>query len=284
MAAPGITAAPRAAFVTTAGRFPRTLVLFAVVLSCAACAGTPQPAAGPTEAASGASAAATATQGSTVTVPSVEPAKGSPSPSPSLARASAVLITHGPRAHRWVALTFDADMTRGMLADLRAHLVAAWYDPRIVATLRATDTPATIFLTGLWAETYPAVVRSLAADPRFELENHSFDHAAFRAPCYGLPVVTDDSARRAEVADGARVIAGLTGRTPRFFRFPGGCYGRSDLRLVAALGETPVGWEVVSDDAFQPNAGIWVTKLTGSRSARRWPTRRPRAVLGGLSR
>jgi len=84
---------------------------------------------------------------------------------------------------------------------------------------------------------------------------------AFRGPCYGLPVVTDDAARRAEVTDGARVIAGLTGRSPHYFRFPGGCYGRSDLRLVAALGETPVGWEVVSGDAFQPNAGVIVSTV-----------------------
>ena len=49
---------------------------------------------------------------------------------------------------------------------------------------------------------------------------------------------------------------GLAARVPRYFRFPGGCHGRSDLALVAALGETPVGWDVVSGDAFQPDARI----------------------------
>jgi peptidoglycan-N-acetylglucosamine deacetylase len=181
--------------------------------------------------------------------------------SPSPTAAGAVLVSHGSRDRPWVALTFDADITQAMLAALRAHRVAAWYDPRLIATLQASDTPATIFLTGLWAQTYPEVVRSLALDPRFELENHSLDHAAFRAPCYRLPGLRNDATRWAEVIDAARVIAALTGRVPRYFRFPGGCYAPSDLALVAALGETPVGWDVVSGDAFQRDARVIVARV-----------------------
>ena len=157
-----------------------------------------------------------------------------------------------------IALTFDADMTQGMLARLRAHAVASWYDPRIVAELRLTGTPATVFLTGLWAQTYPDVVRSLAPDPRFEIENHSFDHAAFRAPCFGLPTVSTDAARRKEVSDGASVITAAGGSTPVYFRFPGGCHATADLKLVAGLGETPIGWDVVSGDAFQSDPKVVV--------------------------
>jgi len=155
-------------------------------------------------------------------------------------------------------------MTQGMLARLRAHEVASWYDPRIAAELRSTGTPATVFLTGLWAQTYPGVVRSLAADPRFEIENHSFDHAAFRAPCYGLPTVSTDAARRKEVTDGASAITAAGGGTPIYFRFPGGCHATADLKLVAGLGETPIGWDVVSGDAFQSNPTVVVRDvLTG---------------------
>src|SRR6478672_822832 len=79
------------------------------------------------------------------------------------------LILHGPRTHKWVALTFDADMTQAMIADLRSGKVKSWYDRQVVATLRRTHPPATIFLTGLWTKTYPDAVRSFARDPLFEL-------------------------------------------------------------------------------------------------------------------
>jgi len=179
--------------------------------------------------------------------------------------ASSALITHGPRTARRVALTFDADMTRGMLLRLRAGRVRSWYDARIVRELRATRTPATVFLTGLWTQTYPGVVRSLASDPLFELENHSIDHAAFGSPCFGLPTVPSVPAKQEEVAGAAATIATTAGRRPRYFRFPGGCHSDADARLVAAQGETPVGWDVVSGDPFQPD-----------------PATVTRAVLGGV--
>lgn len=155
-------------------------------------------------------------------------------------------------------MTFDADMTPSMLAALHAGRVRSWFDARIVAELRATHTPATVFLTGLWSETYPAVVRALAGDPLFELENHSFDHAAWATPCYGLSAVSSVAAKRAEVTLAARVITRLAGRGPVYFRFPGGCHTGADLTLVRSLGEIPLGWDVVSGDAFQPDASVVV--------------------------
>ena len=144
-------------------------------------------------------------------------------------------------------------MTRGMLAALRSGRQRTWVDAALLHELRATHTPATIFLTGLWTRTYPRVVRALARDPLFELENHSLDHAAWRAPCYGLPVVTGTSRKRLEVRSTQRVIQRVAGVRPRFFRFPGGCASAADRRLVAHLGLRPVGWDVVSDDAFDPD-------------------------------
>jgi peptidoglycan/xylan/chitin deacetylase (PgdA/CDA1 family) len=172
-------------------------------------------------------------------------------------------IEHGPRTRRRVALTFDADMTRGMLARLRAGRVSGWYDARIVRLLRATHTPATIFLTGLWTQTYPQVVRSLAADRLFELENHSIDHDGFERPCFGLPTVPAPARKRAEITGAAGTIAAATGRRPRYFRYPGGCHSAADDQLVASLHETPVLWDVVSGDPFQPNPRPIVSAVLG---------------------
>jgi enterochelin esterase-like enzyme/peptidoglycan/xylan/chitin deacetylase (PgdA/CDA1 family) len=171
-----------------------------------------------------------------------------------LAARSSLTISAGPPRHRWVALTFDADMTHQMLALLRDGRQRTWYDRRIVDELVATRTPATIFLTGLWARTYPGVVRRLARSPLFELENHSYDHAAWESPCYGLPTVAGDVAKRREVLDTARIVRQLTGRAPQLFRFPGGCHDVADGRLVRALGERAVDWDVVSGDAYLRSA------------------------------
>jgi peptidoglycan/xylan/chitin deacetylase (PgdA/CDA1 family) len=168
------------------------------------------------------------------------------------------VIIHGPRTRRWVALTFDADMTRGMLSMLRSGRVHGWYDHALFDELRATRTPATIFLTGLWTRTYPDIVRRLARDPLFELENHSLDHAAWVTSCYGLPTVSNQQSKRQEIAAARRIIERVAGITPRFFRFPGGCETDADVRLVESYGEQPVGWDVVSDDAFQPSAAVIV--------------------------
>lgn len=171
------------------------------------------------------------------------------------------VIEHGSRQRPVVALTFDADMTPAMLRRLRAGTVRSAYDAEIVAELRETGTPATIFTTGLWATEYADVLRGLAADPLFEIENHSYTHAAFHGPCYGLDVLTAEDAKLHEVVDTAQTLAQRTGRAPQYFRFPGGCYEPSDVALVHQAGELPVGWDVVSGDPFQHDPAVIVRKV-----------------------
>ena len=153
-------------------------------------------------------------------------------------------------------------MTPGMQQQFVAGATSE-YDQRIVALLRKTDTHATIFLTGLWAQDHPDVVRSLASDPLFQLGNHTFDHAAFRTPCYGLVGLTTDQERQTEVTRSADILTHLTGQAPAYFRFPGGCHTAADVTMVRALGEIPVQWDVVSGDAFQADAAVIVHDVLG---------------------
>lgn len=167
-----------------------------------------------------------------------------------LPTARPVSIDHGPRRDKVIALTFDADMTEGMLAQLRSGEVLSWYNEAVVRELRSTRTPATFFITGLWAETYPKAVRDFARDDRIEIASHSWDHLAWQSDCYGLPSVATTAGKRAEIRDAAEELERLTGEAPFYFRFPGGCHSQADLRLVARLGEQAVGWDVVSGDSF----------------------------------
>jgi peptidoglycan-N-acetylglucosamine deacetylase len=135
------------------------------------------------------------------------------------------------------------------------------YDARIIRLLRDTKTPATLFLTGLWAQTYPQHARSFAGDPLFELANHTQTHRAFREPCYGLPALTTKKQRRREINRATRTIRDITGVTVRHFRFPGGCHNSADVRLVRELGLVPVQWDVASGDPWQKDPAVVVRKV-----------------------
>jgi peptidoglycan-N-acetylglucosamine deacetylase len=170
------------------------------------------------------------------------------------------LVYTGPRDRPLLALTFDADMTRSMReAVLEGR--AVHYDARIIALLRRTNTPATLFLTGFWAKTYPARAREFAADPLFELANHSHTHPGFRSPCYGLPTISTDHERRREVRRARRLIGDMTGVTTRFFRFPGGCHAETDVALVRELNHIPVQWNVASGDPRQTSPQVIIDNV-----------------------
>ncbi|MFJ6738265.1 polysaccharide deacetylase family protein [Streptomyces sp. NPDC091279] len=159
------------------------------------------------------------------------------------------VFKHGPRGKdKTVALTFDADMT----ADQGPRAAAGEHfdNPRLIATLRALKVPATVFMTGRWADEYPAEARAIGADPLFEVANHSYSHYAFTGDCYGLPRV-DAGRMRSDVerAYASFRKAGVENPMP-YFRFPGGCYDQQVLKTLAPTGVTAVQWDVVSGDAF----------------------------------
>ncbi|MGH3688213.1 MAG: polysaccharide deacetylase family protein [Pseudonocardiaceae bacterium] len=164
-----------------------------------------------------------------------------------------VAVQAGPSDRKRVALTFDADMTPEMRRRLESGEVRTWYNEHVIDVLRQTGTPATLFLTGLWAQTYPQLARSLGDDPLFEIANHSLEHKAFR-PCYTLPVLREED-KFAAVHDSEQVIEQITGKRPYYFRFPGGsinCAHQRDVALVAALGEQATDW-TAAGDAYQPD-------------------------------
>ena len=146
-----------------------------------------------------------------------------------------------------VALTFDLDMTPEMAAAARAGF--KWINTDGTSYLESMNVHATLFMTGMWAEVYPVEARRLAANPNFEIGNHSYSHPAFHSPCYRLASVSR-SGQASQVQRGQDAIERVTGLTPKYFRFPGGCYDRSALDTVHAAGLIPVQWNVNSIDAF----------------------------------
>jgi len=201
--------------------------------------------------------------------PSATPSAPTPSaPTPSAAAPSAStgtpgastvgalppVLQHGMRAGNKVALTFDADMTDAMLATLRSGAAVSYANLAVIDQLERRGIPATFFITGEWAEQYPDVVRRLAANPRFELANHSYRHGAFTGNCYNLPRVPVNE-MTADVARTFTVLEPFGGRQTRYFRFPGLCHDPAALQALCGLGVTVVDGDVVSGDPFATAAG-----------------------------
>ncbi|MEH0936330.1 polysaccharide deacetylase family protein [Micromonospora psammae] len=159
------------------------------------------------------------------------------------------VVDHGPRTGGKVALTFDADMTDTMRRQLRGPRPPSYANLAIVELLERERVPATFFLTGKWVEEYPELTRRLAENPRFELANHTYGHAAFTPRCYHLTPLPRREMTR-DVARTFEVIGRYGGRQTRYFRFPGLCHDRAALTELAPLGLTVVDGDVVSGDPF----------------------------------
>lgn len=159
------------------------------------------------------------------------------------------VISHGSRDRKMIALTFDADMNPYMKHLHDEGKVKSWYNKDVITALEETQTPATLFLAGMWIEMYPEVTKELAANPLFELANHSYSHPSFDGTCYGLKQLADTD-DEAEIQKTQVLLKEYTGVDNRYFRFPGGCYGKKDLEAVSQLGLRTVHWDVVGNDGF----------------------------------
>ncbi|GAC1548567.1 MAG: hypothetical protein NVS2B7_24510 [Herpetosiphon sp.] len=114
--------------------------------------------------------------------------------------------------------------------------------PEVLATLRANHVPATMFLVGSWATTYPALVRQMVSDGH-SIGNHSLTHPVFTR--------LSPAAARAEIEQGEAAITRVSGISPRpRFRFP---YGSGQttpwlLQIVASEGYSAASWTIDPQD------------------------------------
>jgi cellulose synthase/poly-beta-1,6-N-acetylglucosamine synthase-like glycosyltransferase/peptidoglycan/xylan/chitin deacetylase (PgdA/CDA1 family) len=108
------------------------------------------------------------------------------------------LVSRGLRPGKTIALTFDDG------PDPR-------WTPRIAATLRRLNVPATFFVVGSHVVRHPGIVRSLKAQG-FELGNHTFTHSDLAS----LP----GWERTLQIGLTENALAGTVGLRPRLIRPP----------------------------------------------------------------
>lgn len=159
------------------------------------------------------------------------------------------VITKFNSKEKVVALTFDADMTPLMKKNLLDKKVDSYYNEKIISILKEYQIPATIFISGLWAETYPDQAKKIANDQLFEIGNHSYSHPSFTKNCYNLNLVLDSEKER-EISLAQEILNRITNKKIKLFRFPGGCYTKNDLQITKKYGLTVVHWNVDSRDGF----------------------------------
>jgi peptidoglycan/xylan/chitin deacetylase (PgdA/CDA1 family) len=159
-----------------------------------------------------------------------------------------------------VALTFDADMNPKMLRELQNHTVASWYDKAIIDELVADKITATLFLTGMWIETYATTTTELSNNPLFEIGNHSYSHPAFSSPCYKLATTTESS-DSFQIAKTDQLLAEYAPHYSKLFRFPGLCYDADDMKAATNTGYSVIGGDVLGGDGFQMSANAIVSNV-----------------------
>jgi len=192
--------------------------------------------------------------GKTASVPFSSPAKATGAQEKlSAGDAKNPVINRVSTDKKIIALTFDADMTRGMEQKLKSGKVKSWYNEEVVKTLEQTRTPATLFLTGLWIENYPEITKELSLNPLFEIANHSYSHPGFVSPCYNLPAISDSSADW-EIAKTDDLLKEYAPNYKKYFRFPGFCHDEYDIGAVQKYGYQIVHGDVIAGDGFTRNA------------------------------
>ncbi len=149
-----------------------------------------------------------------------------------------------------VALTFDADMFYGTRQLLLSGKWQSLYDDRIIAELELKKIPATIFVTGLWAEVYSKELERIAANPLFEIGNHSYDHPSFVPYCSGMTPIPD-SADAMEIDKTDTLLKKYAGASYKpLFRFPGLCNDAYDKAEVIKRGYTIVAADADGHDGW----------------------------------
>ena len=148
-------------------------------------------------------------------------------------------ITRGPGGDRLIALTFD---------DAPHPLTT----PLLLKALAWTKTRATFFVVGRNVERYPDLAARIVAGGH-EIASHSYSHPRLQF----LP----RAAAAAGLDRADAILRRLTGRSPRFFRPPGGGFSTGVLALAASRHYTVALWSNNPGDYLIPTADGIVTRV-----------------------
>lgn len=148
-------------------------------------------------------------------------------------------FTEKSDAAGFIALTFDACDGK--------------YNRELVEFLTEENIPATLFLTGKWIDKNPEIVKQLASNQLFEIENHGLKHricALAGDKKYGLKKTRNLDEIIDEIELNNRKIEKLVGKRPVFYR-PAGAYADDIcLKTASLLSMEIAGYDSLAGDSF----------------------------------
>jgi peptidoglycan/xylan/chitin deacetylase (PgdA/CDA1 family) len=124
--------------------------------------------------------------------------------------------------------------------------------PEVLSILQKYGIRATFFLIGENAARQSGLVKEVAAHGH-HIANHTWSHPDLR----GLA----ESRVRDELQRTSDLLHDTTGRTPTWFRAPGGDWSDVSLQVSAALGMRPMGWSVDPQDWARPGTSKITTRV-----------------------
>jgi peptidoglycan/xylan/chitin deacetylase (PgdA/CDA1 family) len=154
------------------------------------------------------------------------------------------VIRRGARKGLKIALTFDDG----------PH---PQFTPKLVEILKSANVPATFFMIGHMADSYPDMVK-LAAKNGFEIGNHTYSHVT-------LTKLTNEEADTEYKATND-ILKKLTGKSPRYCRPPGGDFDLNVLEAAFGEGLTTVLWTDDPGDYSNPGDSILLETETAKLS------------------
>jgi peptidoglycan/xylan/chitin deacetylase (PgdA/CDA1 family) len=145
----------------------------------------------------------------------------------------ALNLTRGPGGQKRILLSFDG----GSSAEVAAE---------VLDLLKARGVRTTLFLTGVFIQRYPALVRRMAAEGH-ELGNHTMNHPHFAPGMQRDAKWTRERVQR-ELLEADTALVKLLGRPmDPFWRAPYGEHTAEIRRWAEELGYRHVGWSEGAD-------------------------------------
>ncbi|MDD2421879.1 MAG: LysM peptidoglycan-binding domain-containing protein [Heliobacteriaceae bacterium] len=148
-------------------------------------------------------------------------------------------VFRGNPGKKTVALTFDATYGDNQTDTL-------------LAVLAENGIRATWFISGIWAENFPALLQKIQAAGH-EIGNHSQTHPHMTK----LPPVE----MRTQITEAARMIRAVTGMSTGLFRPPFGEYDQTLLDVAAGLGYRTIMWTIDTLDWQNPGPDAVVQRV-----------------------
>lgn len=114
-----------------------------------------------------------------------------------------------------------------------------WFSEEILAILSRYGVRATFFVVGKEVENSSDMIMQMD-DMGHEIGNHTFAHTTVKGLSFAKAREPIEAANRA--------VKKVTGRTPMYFRPPGGQYDDNTLAVLDALGMRMINWSVNPGD------------------------------------